>query len=157
MLARLNANKYLLQNEEGAKAVADKAFTDLTSVLQALDVATKGADFRRTFDEMQSGVATYRDAYRKSADLEAAINDMVNRVMGANAQQIQANTEAIKASGIAEEKKEECVSARHRDPRSASKSDPSKGRFREPLQRDMRCPGGHCSKLIVFRTELVNR
>jgi methyl-accepting chemotaxis protein len=107
MLARLNANKYLLENEESANTVAQKSFTDLAAVLQALDVATKGADFRRTFDEMQSAVTAYREAYRKASDLETAINDMVNKTMGANAQQIQANAEAIKASGIAEEKQEE--------------------------------------------------
>ena len=107
MLARLYANKFLLQNEEAANTAAQKAFTDLASVLQALDVATKGAEFRKTFDEMQSGVATYRDTYRKASDLETAINDMVNKTMAPNGQQIQTNTESIKASGIADEKQEE--------------------------------------------------
>jgi methyl-accepting chemotaxis protein len=107
MLARLNVNKFLGENEEAANAAAQKSFTDLAAVLQALDVATKGADFRKTFDELQSGVTTYREAYRKASDLEAAVNTMVNKTMVANAQQIQTNAEAIKASGIAEEKQEE--------------------------------------------------
>jgi len=107
MLARLNVNKFLGENEASASSAAQKSFTDLAAVLQALDVATKGADFRKTFDEMQSGVTAYRDAYRKASDLATAVNTLVNKTMVANSQQIQTNAETIKASGIAEEKQEE--------------------------------------------------
>src|ERR1700722_8122831 len=49
----------------------------------------------------------YREAFKKASALEGQINDMVNGAMGALAQQVQTSTEAIKASGIAEEKREE--------------------------------------------------
>ena len=48
MLARLNANKLLGRHEQAAADAAEKSFANLTAALQALDAATKGADFRKT-------------------------------------------------------------------------------------------------------------
>ena len=59
--------------------MAQKAFTDLASVLQSLDAATKGAELRNPLDEMQTEATTYREAFRKASYLEAAINSRYSR------------------------------------------------------------------------------
>ena len=107
MLARLNVNKLLGRHEQAAGDAAEKSFGNLTAALQALDAATKGADYRKNFDDLQAGVTNYRDSYRKAADLERGIDTMANGTMRDIGQQVQTDAELIKASGIAEEKQEE--------------------------------------------------
>jgi methyl-accepting chemotaxis protein len=107
MLARLNVNKLLGRHEQAAGDAAEKSFGNLTAALQALDAATKGADYRKNFDDLQAGVTNYRDSYRKAADLERGIDTMANGTMRDIGQQVQTDAESIKASGIAEEKQEE--------------------------------------------------
>jgi methyl-accepting chemotaxis protein len=107
MLARLNVNKLLGRHEQAAADAAEKSFANLTAALQALDAATKGADYRKNFDDLQAGATNYRDSYRKAADLERGIDTMANGTMRDIGQQVQTDAESIKASGIAEEKQEE--------------------------------------------------
>ena len=107
MLARLNVNKLLGRHEQAAGDAAEKSFVALTATLQALDAATKGAEFRKIFDDLQAGVTGYREVYRNAAGLESTIDTMANDTMLKIGEQVQANNESIKASGIAEEKQEE--------------------------------------------------
>ncbi len=107
MLARLYAQQIPADNEEAANSTAQKAFTDLASVLQALDVATKGAEFRKTFDETQSGVATYRDTYRRHPTSRRPSTTWSTSRWRPPASRSRPTTEAIKTSGMAEEKQEE--------------------------------------------------
>jgi hypothetical protein len=107
MLARLNANKLLGRHEQAAGDAAEKAFTNLTAALLALDAATKGADYRKNFDDLQAGVTSYRDSYRKAVELERGIDSMANGTMQDIGRQVQTDAGSIKASGIAEEKQEE--------------------------------------------------
>jgi methyl-accepting chemotaxis protein len=107
MQARLSVNKLLGRHEQEAAGAAEKSFADLAAALQAIDAATKGADFRKMFDDLQVGVTGYRDAYRKAAELERSVDSMANTTMKDIGQQVQTDTESIKASGIAEEKQEE--------------------------------------------------
>ena len=107
MLARLNVNKLLGRHEQAAADAAEKSFANLTAALQALDAATKGADYRKNFDDLQAGATNYRDSYRKAADLERGIDTMANGTMRDIGQQVQTDAESIKASGITEEKQEE--------------------------------------------------
>ena len=58
-------------------------------------------------DDLQVGVASYQDSYRKAVDLERSIDSMANSTMKDIGQQVQTDTESIKASGIADEKQEE--------------------------------------------------
>ena len=107
MLARLNVNKLLGRHEQEAGEAAEKSFANITAALQALDAATKGADFRKVLDGLQVGVASYQDSYRKAVDLERSVDSMANSTMKDIGQQVQTDTESIKASGIADEKLEE--------------------------------------------------
>ncbi len=107
MLARLNVNKLLGRHEQEAGEAAEKSFANITAALQALDAATKGADFRKVVDGLQVGVASYQDSYRKAVDLERSVDSMANSTMKDIGQQVQTDTESIKASGIADEKQEE--------------------------------------------------
>ena len=107
MQARLSVNKLLGRHEQEAAGAAEKSFADLAAALQAIDAATKGADFRKMFDDLQVGVTGYHDAYRKAAELERSVDSMANTTMKDIGQQVQTDTESIKASGIAEEKQEE--------------------------------------------------
>ncbi len=67
----------------------------------------RAQSYRKNFDDLQAGVTNYRDSYRKAADLERGIDTMANGTMRDIGQQVQTDTESIKASGIAEEKQEE--------------------------------------------------
>jgi methyl-accepting chemotaxis protein len=107
MLARLNVNKLLGRHEQEAAAAVEKSFADLTAALQAIDTNTKGAEFRKAFDDLQAGVTSYHDSYRKAAELERSVDSMANNTMKDIGQHVQTDTESIKASGIAEEKQEE--------------------------------------------------
>ena len=107
MLARLDVNKLLGRHEASAAAGAETAFAALDTTLQALDGATKDAAYRKTFDALRSGIAAYRDAFHQAAALEAETNAMINGSMRQMGDQAQTDAEAIKTSGIADEKREE--------------------------------------------------
>ena len=103
MLVRLNFNKQIATNDEALGVAAEKSFTDLTAVLQALDAATRDVQFRATFEGLPAGVADYRSIHRKVIDLDVAIDTAINKTMVDNAQTIQNDAEFITASGIADE------------------------------------------------------
>src|SRR5579859_6215920 len=105
MLARLDVNKLLGRHEASAAAGAETAFAALDTTLQALDGATKDAAYRKTFDALRSGIAAYRDAFHQAAALEAETNAMINGSMRQMGDQAQTDAEAIKTSGIADEKR----------------------------------------------------
>jgi methyl-accepting chemotaxis protein len=107
MLARLNTNKLLGRHEQAAGDAADKSFANLTAAMQALDAATTGAAFRKMFDDLQAGVTSYQNSYRKTADIERTNNTLANTTLKDMGQKVVTDTESIKASGIAEEKQEE--------------------------------------------------
>ena len=107
MLAGLNVNKLLARHQQAAADAAEESFADLATVLQVLDGATKGADFRKTFDDLAAGVTNYRDTYHKAVDLERGVDAMVNGTMAKLGLQVQTDTQSIKASGIAEEQQAE--------------------------------------------------
>ena len=107
MLVRLNANKYLDGHIAEAAAAAEKSYGDLQAAMQKLDPLTKAAEMRKLFEGLQSGIAKYHDAYAKAAAIEKSVNDMVDGTMPKMAEQIAAAADAIKTSGIAEEKKTE--------------------------------------------------
>ena len=55
MLARLYVNIFLCQNERGGEFRRRRSRSRISRpCCRPLDVATKGAEFRKTFDEMQS-------------------------------------------------------------------------------------------------------
>jgi len=107
MLARLGVNKLLGRHEASAGADAEKSFVDLAAVMQGLDASTKGVEYRAIFDALQAGIVSYRDIFHQANTLEVATNSLVNGAMADLAKQVQAGTEAIKVSGIAEEQQEE--------------------------------------------------
>jgi methyl-accepting chemotaxis protein len=107
MLARLNVNKLLGRHEQAAADAAEKSFVTLAATLQTLDAATKTAAFRSNFDDLLAGATVYRDAYHKAVDLDRAIDGMVTGAMAKMGTQVQTDTAAIKASGIADEQRDE--------------------------------------------------
>jgi len=106
MLAGLNVNKLLGRHEQAAAVAAEESFADLATVLQVIDAATKDAGYRKTFDDLAVGVTSYRAAYHKAVDIEHGVAAMINGTMAPMAQQVQTDTQSIKASGIAEEQQE---------------------------------------------------
>jgi methyl-accepting chemotaxis protein len=107
LMARLSVNKSLGRHDPAEGQAADKAFTDLDQMLRTLDTATKGTNYRKTFEEIRTGVAAYRDAFHKTSALTAEIDGMVNGVMKTSGEQAAADAESIKAGGIADQKLEE--------------------------------------------------
>jgi methyl-accepting chemotaxis protein len=107
MVARLNTNKLLGRHEQAAGEAADKSFANLTVSMRALDAATKDAEFRKTFDDLQAGLRSYQGSYRKAVDIERTATTLANTTLRDMGQRLVADTESIKASGIVEEKQEE--------------------------------------------------
>jgi methyl-accepting chemotaxis protein len=85
---------------------AEKTFDELTATLQALDTATAGTAAHQALADVRAGAASYRDAFHKISALETEINGLVNGPMPEMAGQVQADADAIKASGIADEQRE---------------------------------------------------
>jgi methyl-accepting chemotaxis protein len=107
MTMRLDANNYLGAHDAAAGDATAKSYGDMEGSLQGLDGATKGMELRPTFDELQAGATKYRDTFRKLSDQEKAIQGLVNGTMTKLSEQIAADAEAVKASGIADEKRDE--------------------------------------------------
>ena len=105
MLVRLNVNKFLGRHEQAMADAADKSYSDLTATLQTLDAATKGAEFRKSFDDLRAGVTSYRDSYRKAFDLVRATDGLVNSAMRDKGNVLQASIDAIQTSGVEDEKR----------------------------------------------------
>jgi methyl-accepting chemotaxis protein len=107
MIARLDAAKVLWRHEASAREAAEKDFTALTAQLVAIDAATKAAGYHQAVVDLQAGVAAYDDAFRKSLTAESEVNVLINTTMRVLGDKVQADAEAIKTSGIAEEKLEQ--------------------------------------------------
>ncbi len=109
MSARIDVNKLLGRHDAAAGAAADKDFGELDARLQAIDAATRGTDYQGTVDALRAGAAGYRDAFERARALEGEIGGLVNGAMSDKAKHVQADAEAIKASGIAEERAQEAA------------------------------------------------
>ncbi len=120
MITRLDVNKLFGRHDAAAGEEAEKDFTALNGLLQTIDTATKGAEYRNTLEELRAGVTTYHDTFHKVNALESEINGLVNGTMRDMGQQVQTDVEAIKASGIAEEKQEEQTTLATMDRTSAT-------------------------------------
>ena len=107
LIARIDVAKVLWRHEATAGEAAEKDFTALTAQLVTIDAATKAADYHKTVADLQAGVAGYNDAFRKSRAAESEVNVLINTTMRVLGDKVQADAEAIKASGIAEEKLEQ--------------------------------------------------
>ncbi len=107
LVARLDVNKFLGRHDASVAADAETTFAALNTTLQALDGATKGTAYRKTFEDLRSGVAAYREAFHQATALQAATNAMVNGTMREMGEKVQTDAEAIKTSGIADEQQDE--------------------------------------------------
>jgi methyl-accepting chemotaxis protein len=103
MLARLNVNKLLARHDEASAQGADKAFTDLKSVMDGLDGATRESDARKKLDEIKPLVDTYHEGYVRASHDANEIDRLVNGEMKKMAETIAADVHLIKESGIADE------------------------------------------------------
>jgi methyl-accepting chemotaxis protein len=107
LIARLDVNKLLNRHDTAAGKAAEEDFNALNVSLEAIGKASADAGYLMTLKQLQVGVAGYYDAFHKTAGLETEIDGLVNGTMKTMGDQVQTNAEAIKASGIAEEKQQE--------------------------------------------------
>jgi methyl-accepting chemotaxis protein len=105
--ARLDVNKMLGRHDAAAGQAAEKTFTDLGIAMQALDTASTDAAQRKMFEDLNAGVVAYRDAFHKASALETESTGLVDGAMKSLGEQVQADAEAIKTSGIADQQQEE--------------------------------------------------
>jgi methyl-accepting chemotaxis protein len=104
MQVRLNANKLLARHDPESAKEAEKFLTELNTLVGALDKLIINPDVRKTFDEVKTLVGTYSQAFHRSAGLSHQMEELVNGEMRRQAEAIAADAEAVKQSGIAEEK-----------------------------------------------------
>jgi len=107
LIARIDVNKLLGRHEAAAGEAAEKDFAQLNAALEAVAAATREAAYHSTLDALHDGVPAYHDAFRQCAALQSKVSELVNGAMATMGEQVQADAEAIKASGIAEERQEE--------------------------------------------------
>jgi methyl-accepting chemotaxis protein len=104
MLARLNANKFLARHEADSAERAEKAFAALKVAMTAFGTAITNDEVRKIFTETNANVELYAATYKKVAALADQINGAVSDDLVRLAGEIAADAEAVKQSGIAEEK-----------------------------------------------------
>jgi methyl-accepting chemotaxis protein len=104
LLARLNVNKLLGRHEQSAADGAEKALAALKTAMTAFGAGIVNDDVRKVFADTNSNIEKYTAAYHKAAHDAHEIEVLVNGEMAKMAQAIATNAEAIKQSGIADEK-----------------------------------------------------
>jgi methyl-accepting chemotaxis protein len=104
LLARLNVNKLLGRHEQSSADGAEKALADLKIAMTAFGNGIVNDDVRKIFTDVNANVAKYTEAYHKASHNAHEIETLANGEMLKMAQAIAADAEAIKQSGIAEEK-----------------------------------------------------
>jgi methyl-accepting chemotaxis protein len=75
--------------------------------LTSVGATANGAAYRRNAEEIRTGIAAYQQAFYQADGLEGQIRELVDTTMINKAHDVQTNAEAIKASGIAEQKQGE--------------------------------------------------
>ncbi|WP_420131383.1 HAMP domain-containing methyl-accepting chemotaxis protein [Rhodopseudomonas sp.] len=104
LLVRLNVNKLLGRHEQSAADGAERALAALKAAMAALSASIVNDDVRKVFADVSANVDAYADAYHQAARNAHDIELLSNGEMTKLAQAITTDAEAIKASGIAEEK-----------------------------------------------------
>ena len=104
LLVRLNVNKLLGRHEQSSADGAEKALAALKTAMTAFGAGIVNDDVRKVFADVNSNVEKYTEAYHKAAHNAHEIEALANGEMSKIAQAIGADAEAIKESGVAEEK-----------------------------------------------------
>ncbi|MFC0240008.1 HAMP domain-containing methyl-accepting chemotaxis protein [Rhodopseudomonas telluris] len=104
LLVRLNANKLLGRHEQSAADGAERALAALKVAMAAFSASIVNDEVRKVFADVNANVDKYANAYHQAAHTAHEIELLSNGEMTKVAQEITADAEAIKASGIAEEK-----------------------------------------------------
>jgi methyl-accepting chemotaxis protein len=104
LLARLNVNKLLGRHEQSSAEGAEKALADLKIAMTAFGNGIVSDDVRKIFTDVNANVEKYAEAYHKAAHNAHEIEVLANGEMSKIAQAIGADAQAIKESGVAEEK-----------------------------------------------------
>ncbi|MBI5132928.1 MAG: MCP four helix bundle domain-containing protein [Rhodopseudomonas palustris] len=104
LLARLNVNKLLGRHEQSAADGAERALASLKAVMATFGAAIVNDEVRRVLVDVNANVDKYADAYHTAAKDAHEVEVLVNGEMAKRADAIAADAEAIKASGLAEEK-----------------------------------------------------
>jgi methyl-accepting chemotaxis protein len=107
MVLANDINTLLGRHDAAAGAAATKDFDQLEAALGTITETTRESAYRETLGALHDGVAAYHDAFNQVNLLESRIASLVNGPMSGIAGQVQSDAEAIKASGIAEEKQTE--------------------------------------------------
>jgi methyl-accepting chemotaxis protein len=105
LLARLNVNKLLGRHEQSSAQGAEKALAALKTAMTAFGAAITSDEVRKVFVDVNANVEKYTEAYHKAANNAHEVEVLANGEMLKMAQAIAADAEAIKQSGVADERK----------------------------------------------------
>ncbi|UZE50113.1 HAMP domain-containing methyl-accepting chemotaxis protein [Rhodopseudomonas sp. P2A-2r] len=104
MTARLNVEKVISRHDQASAEQAEKALASLKVAMTAFGAGISSDDIRKVFTDVNANVVKYTDAYHKAAHDAHEIETLANGEMVKLAQGIGDDAEAVKASGLAEEK-----------------------------------------------------
>ncbi|UYO38712.1 MCP four helix bundle domain-containing protein [Rhodopseudomonas palustris] len=104
LLVRLNVNKLLGRHEQSSADGAEKALAALKQAMAAFSASIVDPEVRTLFADVNANVEKYSEAYHQAAHNAHEIELLGNGEMTRLAREVTADAEAIKASGVAEEK-----------------------------------------------------
>ncbi|NVN88867.1 MAG: HAMP domain-containing protein [Rhodopseudomonas sp.] len=104
LLARLNVNKLLGRHDQSSAEAAEKALADLKTAMTAFGANIISDDVRKVFTETNANIQKYTDAYHTAAHNAHEVEVLATTELPKLAAAIAADAEAIKTSGVAEEK-----------------------------------------------------
>jgi methyl-accepting chemotaxis protein len=105
LLARLNVNKLLARHDQGSADAAEKALANLKTAMTAFGAGIVNDEVRKVFASVNANVEKYTEAYHRAAHDAHEIEVLANAEMTKIAQAIGADAEALKESGMAEERR----------------------------------------------------
>ena len=103
MIARLNVTRLLGQREQAAAEAAEKASSDLESVLTEMEGVADTAEARSLLAQIKTLAQKYHQTYRRAAEISERIDALVNGDMVKIGDAIATDAQAIKQSGIADQ------------------------------------------------------
>jgi methyl-accepting chemotaxis protein len=105
LLARLNVNKLLARHDQGSADAAENALASLKTAMTAFGAGIVNDEVRKVFASVNANVEKYTEAYHKAAHDAHEIEVLANTQMTKIAQAIGVDAEALKESGLADERR----------------------------------------------------
>ena len=104
MRMRLGVQKFLARHDDRFVQEVQTIAADLERTLTALDTATRGAPFRREFDDARAQITAYKGAFERVVALSHQIEEAVNGEMRREGEAVAQAARSIRETAAADER-----------------------------------------------------